>query len=138
NLEGLIEAIHFLPMKYKKQIKIDYYGRKEGSEKIVQQSVKKIQEYHLEDIVKLNDATSAIFEKYQRADFVALVSHHEGFPNTICEAMALKKPVIVSRVSDIPLLIKEDINGFLCESKDIHSIKEAFIKAIGSTQEQRQ
>ena len=82
-------------------------------------------------------ATRNIFEKYIEADFVGLFSHHEGFPNAICEGMAIKMPVIVSGVSDLPLFIKDNLNGFICDSKSIESIKESLMKAVDSTPEER-
>src|SRR5690606_11175844 len=70
-------------------------------------------------------------------DFVGLFSHYEGFPNAICEGMSLKKPVIVTKVSDIPLLLHEDVNGYLCDSNNVLSIQNAIIKAIDSSLDDR-
>lgn len=137
NLEGLIEALKLLPEAYKSNLQIDWYGRKSEDNKTISTNQEKIEAYHLQNVIRLHDATTEIIEKYKQADFIALVSHFEGFPNTICEAMALKKPVIVSRVSDVPFFIKEEVNGFMCESRNSNSIKNAFIKAMDSTEEQR-
>src|SRR5690625_2510966 len=138
NLMGLIEAVNLLPENYKNQIKVNWYGQKKGGDiDYLRNAQSKIEEYNLKDSIVLNDATAEIFKKYQKADFVALLSHHESFPNTVCEAMALKKPVIVSKVSDVPIFIKEYENGFICDSKDVDSIKNSIIKAIDSTALQR-
>jgi glycosyltransferase involved in cell wall biosynthesis len=83
-------------------------------------------------------ADKNIFNRYYEADFVGLFSHYEGFPNTICEAMAIGKPVLVSNVSDIPLFVKDSDNGFIFNSKDVHSIANALIKAIDSSTKVRE
>jgi|SRR5690554_493710 len=134
NLDGLIEAISLLPDIYKNRIRVNWYGMISIDNVNYIQSVQdKINKYELSEKIILNDTTSDIFKKYLQADFVAMLSYHESFPNSICEAMLLKKPVIVSRVSDIGSLIKEDLNGFVCEPDDPNSIKHALIKAIDST-----
>src|SRR5690606_8631685 len=69
--------------------------------------------------------------------YVGLFSHHEGFPNTICEAMALKKPIIVSSISDIPLFAKHNENVFICDSNDVTSIKKAIMNAMDSSDKER-
>lgn len=137
NLDGLIEAVQMLPGEYRDKLRIDWYGNISMNPAYFQEKYEKIKHLNLQDILILNEQTNEIEKKYETADFIGLFSHYEGFPNTICEAMAMAKPVIVSRVSDVPLFIKENENGFLCESKFPQSIKDAFINAVDSTAEQR-
>lgn len=137
NYLGLIEAINYLPIDVKNRLEIECYGVIKENNKYLQLIYNKLKEYNLQDIIKINPATKNISYVYQSSDFIALVSHFEGFPNVICEAMACSKPVIVTKVSDVPLLLKEDINGFLCDSNNILSIKNAFIKALNTTTEER-
>jgi glycosyltransferase involved in cell wall biosynthesis len=59
------------------------------------------------------------------ADVVGLFSFFEGLPNTICEGMALGKPILASAVSDIPLFIEDEINGKLFNPFDVNSIAES-------------
>jgi GalNAc-alpha-(1->4)-GalNAc-alpha-(1->3)-diNAcBac-PP-undecaprenol alpha-1,4-N-acetyl-D-galactosaminyltransferase len=58
----------------------------------------------------------------QRIDIITLLHHHdvlvhpsygEGLPNSVCEAMACGRPVIVSDTLDHPRLVRDGINGFL-------------------------
>lgn len=137
NLDGLIEALHLLPAEYKNKLKINWYGNISMDNAYYQAQLENINQFNLNEVLTLNDKTNQIHLKYNNADFIGLFSHYEGFPNAICEAMAMGKPVIVSKVSDIPLFVKENENGFLCESKQPESIKNALIKAIDSTQHQR-
>jgi glycosyltransferase involved in cell wall biosynthesis len=136
NLDGLIQAVHLLPKEYQSILKIEWYGNISMDNIYYQENAKIIKELGLEKIFTLNDKTNQVKQKYATADFIGLFSHYEGFPNTICEAMALGKPVIVTKVSDVPLFVKENENGFLCESSNVVKIKKALIKAIDSSVEQ--
>lgn len=137
NLDGLIDALHLLPEKYKDKLIINWYGNIAMDNTYYQNQLDRINEFNLNDVLILNDKTNKIEEKYEAADFVGLFSHFEGFPNTICEAMALSKPVIVTKVSDVPLFVKENENGFLCESDNPDSIKNALIQGVNSSNKQR-
>ncbi len=137
NLDGLIEAVYLLSAHYQSKLKIEWFGAISMDRKYYDINKQKIKKLKLEHIIQLNDKTNQVAEKIKMSDFVGLFSHYEGFPNAICEAMAMGKPVIVSKVSDIPLFIKEGINGFLCDSRSAESIKNALIKAIDSDAQQR-
>ncbi|MCO5268229.1 MAG: glycosyltransferase [Brumimicrobium sp.] len=136
NFDNLVKAIISLSESYKNRLIINWYGEKvlpDYFETIVDQITK----HGLERIIKLNESTLNIKQKYYECDLVGLFSTFEGFPNVICEAMAIGKPVICTKVSDIPMFIKEDVNGFLCEANDSASIARAIIKAINSTENER-
>lgn len=136
NLDGIIKAVNLLSEANRKQMIINWYGRITNQE-YYKNCVKMIQEYHLEDYIQLHNPSTNIFEKFNESDFVGLFSHYEGFPNVISEAMALGKPIICTRVSDLPLFIKNGVNGFLCDSDEIYSIKNALSDAIESSRETR-
>ncbi|MBW7869114.1 MAG: glycosyltransferase family 4 protein [Brumimicrobium sp.] len=128
NTHNLIHAVDLLPNTFKNKLEIRWFG---AANSTYYHDMKKLVEAKkLNEIIKLNDQTNEIFEKYADADFVGLFSSHEGFPNAICEAMKIGKPVIVPNISDIPIFIKEGVNGYLCDSNDVVSIKETLIKAI--------
>jgi len=136
NFDGLVKAVNLLPEVYKNKLIIDWYGTKD--ETVYATKIENlITRFKLSHIIHLHSAVQNILDKYKGADFVALVSHHEGFPNTICEAMAMGKPVIVTAVSDIPLFIKENENGFMCSSDDYTSIGKALMKAIDTSENER-
>jgi glycosyltransferase involved in cell wall biosynthesis len=137
NYLGLVEAVSLLPMDLRNRLKINCYGAIKSNNLYFKELQNRIKALDLDNYITLNPACKDIFNVYNNADFVALCSHFEGFPNVICEAMALRKPVIVSRVSDVPILLKEDVNGFLCDSENIVSIKDALIKSIESSLEVR-
>lgn len=110
------------------KMQLDWYGNNKYGEEVIQcynECQKMIEEFGLQNIVKLHGPTSIITEIMQQADCVGLFSRLEGLPNAICEAMTLSKPVIMSRVSDYNKIVSPD-NGFLCDWDNVDSIANAF------------
>ncbi len=71
-----------------------------------------------------------IVSLYNAADIFVMPSIHDskgnvdGLPNVILEAMATGLPVVATRVSGIPLAVKDGVNGFLVKEKDSEAIFE--------------
>jgi glycosyltransferase involved in cell wall biosynthesis len=128
NFTGLLSAILLLNEAERNEIRINWYGNN-LTVPFYDDSITKcrtiISENKLEEIVQLYPATPLIMEKMLEADIIGLFSLFEGFPNCICEGMALGKPIIASSVSDIPIVIEDGINGKLCNPKDSQSIANA-------------
>jgi glycosyltransferase involved in cell wall biosynthesis len=55
---------------------------------------------------------------YNASDIYILPSFIEGMPLSLMEAMACAKPVIATNVGDVPLLVKDGVNGFLIPPGD--------------------
>lgn len=55
---------------------------------------------------------------YQCADVFVLPSLSEGIPISLMEAMAMKLPVVATRITGIPELVTDGENGFLVEPRD--------------------
>lgn len=125
---AVIKAISELEVKYRTQLKLDWYGSV-IDESLKEQVIREIETAHLEKTINFHDATNDIGVVMGQADIVALFSVAEGLPNAICEGMMLGKPIIMTRISDYKKMVDE-LNGFLCDSNDIISIKDAFVNAI--------
>ena len=54
-----------------------------------------------------------------------LPSRSEGIPNVLLEAMALKKPVVATRVGGVPEVIRHEHDGLLVPPDDPHSLAAA-------------
>jgi glycosyltransferase involved in cell wall biosynthesis len=137
---GLLKALNLLTVIEKEQISIVWYGNSLEPPYIdesINLEKKLIKEYHLEKIIQYYPATKNISKKYQEADVIGLFSFNEGLPNAICEGMACGKPIIASAVSDVPYLVEDGINGFLCDPNSIESIANALRKIINTTPEER-
>ena len=97
----------------------------------------KIDEYEINDIFHLLPFENDTVKRMNEMDVIAESSLFEGYPNTLSEALACGRAVISSRVSDIPLIVEEGVNGFLFDVKEIESGVQAFIKYASLTLEQR-
>jgi len=137
NAMGLIEAISLIPDDHKKKLTVHWYGRQDSYEvkETFSQAIDLVKKCKLDTTIQFFPPTSEIQNLIHNYDALGLFSLYEGFPNTICEGMASGKPIIASAVSDVPVFIEEDINGFLCDPNDTQSIANALIKAIESSKE---
>ncbi len=61
-------------------------------------------------------------EALQDSDFCLMLSHREGMPNALLEAMAAGRPVVATCVGAVADIVEEGQNGFLCEPRDIDEI----------------
>ena len=63
-------------------------------------------------------------------DVAVLPSYFEGMGRVLLEAMAMKKPVVGTRVGGIPDLIEDGVNGYLIEPGNETQLKEAILKIL--------
>ena len=127
NVLNVIEAISLLPTNEKEKLFVDWYGMPvEYSLDVIKN---KIKELSLEDNFFIHDSTNEVVEKYQQGDAVGLFSLFEGFPNAICEAMFVGKPIICTPVSDVPVFL-QGTDNVLCENSSAEAIATALKKLL--------
>lgn len=129
NLDGLIEAVNLLPVENKKKLIFDWYGEKNVDDSY-SLGLKKIEKYNLLKNFNFHDPTTNLMKEIEHSNAIGLFSFYEGFPNFICEGMALNKPIICSPVSDLPKLLKDNINTFFCNPSQPQSITDSIIKLM--------
>ena len=134
NLDGLIEGVKLLSDDEKMRLRINWYGSNKFDDSLEKAQIK-IHAYQLTDIFMFHKETLDIYHYMKEADAIGLFSFFEGLPNTVCEGLLLGKPVVVTKVSDVPLLIKEDVNGFLCDADNPVTISKALSKLLCSSVE---
>ncbi|MFA7686567.1 MAG: glycosyltransferase [Moheibacter sp.] len=122
NLLGLVEAVNLLSKQEQEQLIIEWYGSKRDES--FNEGLVKIKQYNLEHVFHFFDNTPNVLEKMQNADAIGLFSLYEGLPNSICEGMAVGKPIISTDVSDAKNLVTPQ-NGFLCDATSEKSIAYA-------------
>lgn len=61
------------------------------------------------------------------ADVLVLPSRSEGIPNVILEAMAMRRPVIATRVGGVPEIIENNCHGILVASESVSELAQAMI-----------
>lgn len=139
NLQGMLKAVTLLSDEEKSKLEIHWYGKAnvaKAAESVLGEGERFIKTNKLDTCVFLHPATDKIYPIMAESDYVALFSFKEGLPNAIIEGMTLKKPVIMSRVSDYAVLVNDE-NGFLCDPESPESIAEALRNAINMSHEQR-
>jgi glycosyltransferase involved in cell wall biosynthesis len=72
---------------------------------------------------------------FASVDYTLLTSDSEGIPNVVLEAMAMEKPVVATRVSDVPIVLEGA--GFLADMGDAAGIAEGIRKVQAMTPEER-
>ena len=140
NLVNLLKAVLLLSDAERQKLEIHWYGNENiesfnGS--ILKSGKHFVNENHLNSTIFLHDATEQIHARMSEADFVALFSLSEGLPNAIIEGMQLKKPIIMSTVSDYKVLVDKD-NGFCCNPRSVEDIASVLRSAIYTSSKQRQ
>lgn len=108
NAKGLVNAVNVLSIEDQRKIEIHWYGGL-SLDNSFQETLQLVKSYGLSETIKFFPPTEEVKDKILNAHVVGLFSFYEGLPNVVCEAMMLGKPIIVSNVSDIPLLIDKDM-----------------------------
>ena len=79
-----------------------------------------------------------LFPIIRNADYVALPSLADNFPNTCIEAMMLGKIVVGTRGRGFDQLIEDGKTGLLCEPGDVGSLASALRRAAALSQSDKQ
>lgn len=67
------------------------------------------------------------------SDVLVLPSLSEGFPDVVLEAMAMKKPVIATKIAGIPEMIDDGKNGFLVPPKNFQKLAYRILEILGNS-----
>ncbi|MGA1840034.1 MAG: glycosyltransferase [bacterium] len=67
-------------------------------------------------------------------DIFCLTSKEEGFPQSLIEAMALEKPVVVSRVGGVMELIEDGISGILIPPGNPETFRDSILYLLQNPQ----
>jgi glycosyltransferase involved in cell wall biosynthesis len=126
----VVEAVRLLAQECGGTFRLDWYGRRgmggpASCSSEYHQAVELVARYGLEPWVTFHGPIHDIERVYPMADAVVHASLQEGIPNAVVEAMASGLPIVVSRVSDLPLLVETAQNGFVCDERSPDSIAQA-------------
>lgn len=98
-----------------------------GQGKLRDQLNQKIKDNDLSDHFRIVGYQENLPEILALIDIFVLPSVFEGFPFSILEAMAAKKPVIATNVGGVPEIITNNVNGILVEPMDPDALAKAMI-----------
>lgn len=118
-------------------VHIKWVGRASyGEDNYAQEVKRKHEELALGNTIEFLNATHEISQAYQNCDVFCLPSLFEGYPNVVCEAMSSGKPIVASRVSDVPYIVEEGVNGFLFDPLDEDDMYNKLVKICSMDRKQ--
>lgn len=126
----VMQALRILRQQTTKPFIFEWVGRYQNTSKgePIQAFMKArqlIDEYRLQDVISFTGLSESVVNEYQRADALVHVSVQDGTPNAVVEGMACGLPIVVSRVSDLPLIVEAGDNGLICDPFDPMDIARA-------------
>jgi glycosyltransferase involved in cell wall biosynthesis len=85
----------------------------------------------LPEVVEFLGSRNDVPALLRRSDVLLMTSEHEGFPNTILEAMAAGLPVVTTPVGDAPRVVVDGLTGYITELDD-HMVAERLVPLLTS------
>jgi glycosyltransferase involved in cell wall biosynthesis len=130
NPVAVVAAVDLLRKSMGRAFRLDWYGRpglgeRGATSSEYREAEELIRRARLEDVVAFRGETKDVDAVYREAHALVHASLQDGVPNAVVEAMASGLPVVVSRVSDLPLIVAEARNGFVCDERRPDRIAEA-------------
>ena len=130
NYEWLINTFTEI-IKRVPDARLTIYGRG-GKESVLKALIETI---GLESSVTLAGYTTDVHEKLAQSDLYVNTSLQEGFPNSLCEAMAVALPVVAFKSHEgLADIVTNGQNGFLVE---VHN-QEAFVEKVVQLSQDRE
>lgn len=126
----LIQAFSHLLPKYP-DLSLTIYG--EGAERGNLERL--IADLNLQEKVHLPGVTQNIQEALLAADMFVFPSLYEGFPNALCEAMAVGLPVIASNCSGNIDVVQDGVDGRLFPVGDVNALVALMEELIKNPEE---
>ena len=136
NLLGVLKAL--LHLRGQVPVQLRWYGGTRADRAPFEEGERFISENKMGAEVQLLPPTQDARQAYWESDAVLLASWYEGCPNVICEAMACGKPVLVSAVSDNPLIVQDGVTGLLFDPNSPAAIAETISRFAALDLEKRQ
>jgi GalNAc-alpha-(1->4)-GalNAc-alpha-(1->3)-diNAcBac-PP-undecaprenol alpha-1,4-N-acetyl-D-galactosaminyltransferase len=123
--QTLIKAFALLTESYP-NLRLEIYG-KGILKKDLELLIKRL---GLTNKIFLKGVTENIEEKLLGADIFVFPSLYEGFPNALCEAMAVGLPVVASNCSGNVDVVTDYINGRLFKVGDANNLLKVLIEVL--------
>jgi glycosyltransferase involved in cell wall biosynthesis len=84
----------------------------------------------LQDTVFIYGSKNDVVPIIKQTDIAILTSKSEGLPVALIEYGLYKKPVVTTNVGEIPLIIKNEVNGFIVGVNDAEAFYENLVKLV--------
>lgn len=128
----VIDAVAELARRGHAAFRVDWYGRLglRANSPEAGRILAYAYEHGVTDHLVFHGDVAGVDGAYRRSDALLHVALREGFPNAVAEGMASGLPIVVSGVSDLPLLIAEADNGYLVDETDPASIADGMERML--------
>ena len=93
-------------------------------------SLEYLEKWTKEGLIEYLGESENVSKYIVKSDCVVLLSYREGLPKSLLEASAIGRPLIASNVPGCNRIVKNKINGYLCELDDINDIYQNIINFI--------
>lgn len=91
-----------------------------------------IEEQNLDNIIDLFINPENVDKCYRNADIYLSTSIREGISNSIMEAMSYSLPIVATDAGDNQYLVRDGVNGFVCNIGDYKKISERLSLLVSS------
>jgi glycosyltransferase involved in cell wall biosynthesis len=140
-LDDLIRAAGILRERGRDNFEVVFVG--DGPERKALENLSR--EMKLNDRIRFLGSMSPedVRNEYRRADVVVLPSvllengDRDGIPNVLVEAMAMGVPVVSTRISAIPELVRDRETGFLVDERSPEQLADRIEEVIRTPQQTR-
>ena len=122
--DNLVNALSSEKWKQRNWI-LNFYG--EGKDK--QKLRELITKNGMQRKIFLNGNTDDVQSVLQKAHLVLQLTHIDAMPLSVVEAMAMGRPVAVSKIGDMPYWVTENENGWISDNASVEQIDFALEKA---------
>ena len=115
----IVEAVAHLRTLTQREFRLDWVGRTHtaaGEERPeYARARRRAEDLKVADIFSFRGEAERVEQAYHSADALLHASVQDGIPNAVVEGMASGLPVVLSSVSDLPLIVENGRNGFVCD-----------------------
>jgi glycosyltransferase involved in cell wall biosynthesis len=131
-----VQKNHFLLLEVAKKLKLSHpewtfhLVGKDFEDNYSKKIKSLILDFKLQDTVFIYGSLNGIKNILDQSEIGVLTSQSEGLPLALLEYGLYGKPVVVTNVGEIPLLIQDGINGFLVKSGEIQLFYDSVVKCI--------
>lgn len=99
--------------------------------------VKIIDKWISEGLIEYLGTAEDVRPVISNSDCVVLPSYREGLPRTLLEAASFEKPIITTNTPGCRHVVKNHINGYLCEVRDARDLAEKMYNMYHKSNEER-
>jgi glycosyltransferase involved in cell wall biosynthesis len=127
----LIESLNLIHNNGFKNVYLKIVGKKD--KKILLELNNAISKYKLENFVEIVPPVNhgeELWRIFDSADIFVFSSIWEGTPKVLLEALARSLPIVSTNVGGIPSVIKDELNGLLCDKNNYNTFAKKIEKFI--------